>query len=88
MTTTAKSKKDNKINSKSTKKVITPDMGVDQELIDFGKKVLAKAIIKRKKTNKQKKKKQSRGLSASASASSTEARIRSEGRADYESYMV
>ena len=33
--------------SKSTKKVITPDMGVDKELINFGKKVLAKALIRR-----------------------------------------
>ena len=33
--------------SKSTKKVIAPDMGVDKELINFGKKALAEAITRR-----------------------------------------
>ena len=35
----------NKTNIKSKKKVITPDMGVDKELIDFGKKVLTEALF-------------------------------------------
>lgn len=38
-----------KSKSKSVKKVITPDMGVDKELIDFGKKVLAEAIAEKAK---------------------------------------
>jgi len=34
-----------KITIKPKKKLLTPDMGVDQELIDFGKKFLAEAIF-------------------------------------------